>query len=196
MIKKFENFSLFEDLGDIFHPLEDDWNVDILVMVGLEIKSKIAGKAQMVGRGSSWYNAFKNDPYHFYFYQEGGPDVGLYQTFTDGGGFDVMGMERKLLIMRPPNWIDGGKISFDYDNLLLGFNFNKNNSNLNINCQKNNLRKLNYGFRFDKFYNPENRRTNHERNLQLLNIGSFQHKKNQTFLIDIAREFKKKMNNF
>jgi glycosyltransferase involved in cell wall biosynthesis len=64
------------------------------------------------------------------------------------------------------------------------------------NCQKNNLRKLNYGFRFDKFYNPENRRTNHERNLQLLNIGSFQHKKNQTFLIDIARELKKKMNNF
>lgn len=101
----------FGSLGDVFYPLEDDWNVDILMMDGLEIESELNDGLNIISLG----NTFKNDPHHFYFYQEGGNDAGLFQTFTDGSGYDVMGIERKLIIMRPPNWVSGGEISFDYD---------------------------------------------------------------------------------
>ena len=118
----------FGSLGDVFYPLEDDWNVDILLMDGLEMKLKISDKSgfnggrdpQISGRGKS----FKGDPRHFYFYQEGGIDVGLWQTFTDGSGYDVMGFDFELLVLRPTNnplspekWYlhKIGDISFNYD---------------------------------------------------------------------------------
>ncbi len=118
----------FESLGDVFHPLEDDWNVEILIMDGLEMKLKVSGESGVNGsrdpRISGKGETFRDDPHHFYFYQEGGIDVGLWQTFTDGSGYDVMGYDFEILVLNPTNnslsperWYlhKIGKISFDYD---------------------------------------------------------------------------------
>lgn len=118
----------FESLGDVFHPLEDDWNVEILIMDGLEMKLKVSGESGANGsrdpRISGKGETFRDDPHHFYFYQEGGIDVGLWQTFTDGSGYDVMGFDFEILVLNPTNnslsperWYlhKIGKISFNYD---------------------------------------------------------------------------------
>jgi len=118
----------FGSLGDVFHPLEDDWNVEILITDGLEMKLKVSGESganggrdpQISGKGET----FRDDPCHFYFYQEGGTDVGFWQTFTDGSGYDVMGSDFEILVLKPTNnplspekWYlhKIGKISFNYD---------------------------------------------------------------------------------
>lgn len=118
----------FGSLGDVFHPLEDDWNVEVLIMDGLEMKLKVSGESglhggrdpHISGKGES----FRGDPRHFYFYQEGGIGVGLWQTFTDGSGYDVMGSDFEILVLNPTNnprspekWYlhKIGKISFNYD---------------------------------------------------------------------------------
>lgn len=44
------------------------------------------------------------------------------------------------------------------------------------------------GVNYEKFHNPSNRRIFINRKIKILNVGSFQEKKNQLFLIDIAHE--------
>jgi len=103
MIKKFEKFSLFEDLGDIFYPLEDDWNLDILFLNGMEIEVEVL----TIQRDVIGPFEFSKDPNHYYFYQEIGERGELFQTFTDGWGWDVMGTGYRT--------VRGDKIKFDYD---------------------------------------------------------------------------------
>lgn len=54
------------------------------------------------------------------------------------------------------------------------------------------VRIIQYGFNFDRFYNPVKKKINPSSKLKILNVGSFQPKKNQVFLVEIAKELKSK----
>lgn len=56
--------------------------------------------------------------------------------------------------------------------------------------QKDNLRLIQYGFNYEKYYQVKTRETGNK--IRLLNIGSFQPKKNQPFILDIAESLRKK----
>ncbi len=45
-----------------------------------------------------------------------------------------------------------------------------------------------YGFNYDRFFNPKVQPLGDTERVRLLNVGSFQDKKNQIFVVDIARE--------
>lgn len=62
--------------------------------------------------------------------------------------------------------------------------------------QRNNVIRIDYGFNYHKFQQNESRSVIPKRKLKILNVGSFQHKKNQTFIIDIANELLKYTANF
>lgn len=57
--------------------------------------------------------------------------------------------------------------------------------------QKNNVKLIQYGFNYTKFYQPKEIILSHSK-LKLVNVGSYQLKKNQTFAIDIALALKNK----
>ncbi|HBX52985.1 MAG: hypothetical protein A2275_13340 [Bacteroidetes bacterium RIFOXYA12_FULL_35_11] len=54
-----------------------------------------------------------------------------------------------------------------------------------------NVNLIYYGFNYNRFFNINNRRINPNQPIRLLNVGSFQYKKNQKFLIEVAKELKK-----
>ncbi|MCZ2336886.1 MAG: glycosyltransferase family 4 protein [Chitinophagales bacterium] len=56
--------------------------------------------------------------------------------------------------------------------------------------QKENVRLIQYGFYYEKFYNP--RKCFNTEKIGILNVGSYQPKKNQTFAIDIAEALRNK----
>ncbi|NQY11947.1 MAG: glycosyltransferase family 4 protein [Flavobacteriales bacterium] len=58
------------------------------------------------------------------------------------------------------------------------------------------VRLLEYGFNFDKFYNPNPKSIQANQKIRIINIGSFAEKKNQTFIVDIAKELLKLNVNF
>lgn len=62
--------------------------------------------------------------------------------------------------------------------------------------QARSLVKMDYGFQYERFFYPNHRSINHDKTLKILNVGSFQHKKNQIFAIDIAKELLKYTENF
>jgi glycosyltransferase involved in cell wall biosynthesis len=55
---------------------------------------------------------------------------------------------------------------------------------------------MDYGFQYDRFFDPKHRSIDSNKTLRILNVGSFQHKKNQNFIIDIALALKQKLNTF
>jgi glycosyltransferase involved in cell wall biosynthesis len=55
---------------------------------------------------------------------------------------------------------------------------------------------LDYGFDYQKFYNPIKKQINPSEKIKIINVGSFQHKKNQKFIIEIAKQLLKKTSNF
>lgn len=55
---------------------------------------------------------------------------------------------------------------------------------------------MDYGFDYQKFYNPIIKQINPSEKIKMINVGSFQHKKNQKFIVEIAKELLKKTNNF
>lgn len=62
--------------------------------------------------------------------------------------------------------------------------------------QANLLVKLDYGFQYERFFYPKHRSIDLNKTLKILNVGSFQQKKNQNFIIDVALELKKKLTVF
>jgi glycosyltransferase involved in cell wall biosynthesis len=62
--------------------------------------------------------------------------------------------------------------------------------------QANSLVKLDYGFQYDRFFYSKQRSIDPDKTLRILNVGSFQHKKNQSFIIDIAKELLNYTENF
>lgn len=62
--------------------------------------------------------------------------------------------------------------------------------------QSKSLVKMDYGFQYDRFFDPKHRSIDSNKTLRILNVGSFQHKKNQNFIIDIALALKQKLNTF
>lgn len=62
--------------------------------------------------------------------------------------------------------------------------------------QAKSLVKMDFGFQYDRFFDPKPRRIDSNKTLRMLNVGSFQHKKNQNFIIDVALALKKKLNSF
>lgn len=64
------------------------------------------------------------------------------------------------------------------------------------NSQSKKLVRLDFGFNFDKFYVQKRKQIQPNHNIRILNVGSFQHKKNQNFIIDIAKELLKEIDNF
>lgn len=59
-----------------------------------------------------------------------------------------------------------------------------------LDCAKNEVILLQYGFNYTKFYQATTPSNLAGRKLKLLNVGSFQDKKNQLFCIEIAKELK------
>lgn len=59
-----------------------------------------------------------------------------------------------------------------------------------------NVRLIQYGFNFSAFQNSEKRVVSTEKLIKLINVGSFQAKKNQIFLLHVASELKAKGLNF
>ncbi|MDG1330757.1 MAG: glycosyltransferase family 4 protein [Crocinitomicaceae bacterium] len=59
-----------------------------------------------------------------------------------------------------------------------------------------NVTLIQYGFNFKGFFNPEIRDISKKERIELINVGSFQPKKNQLFLLNVAKELKKKGFNF
>ena len=59
-------------------------------------------------------------------------------------------------------------------------------------ANKNKVILLQYGFNYNKFFNPTTNSNLSNRKLKLLNVGSFQDKKNQLFCIEIAAELKRR----
>jgi glycosyltransferase involved in cell wall biosynthesis len=62
--------------------------------------------------------------------------------------------------------------------------------------QSKSLVKMDYGFQYDRFFDPKHRSIDSNKTLRILNVGSFQHKKNQSFIIDIAKELLNYTENF
>ena len=59
-----------------------------------------------------------------------------------------------------------------------------------------NVRLIQIGFNFNAFHNPKIRTISPEKTIQLINVGSFQAKKNQIFLLKVAHQLKEKGVNF
>lgn len=59
-----------------------------------------------------------------------------------------------------------------------------------------NVRLIQYGFNFNAFHNPKLREISTENCIELINVGSFQAKKNQIFLLHVANRLKEKGLNF
>lgn len=60
--------------------------------------------------------------------------------------------------------------------------------------QRGNIRLLQYGFNFSQYYKPKQSRSNGK--IQLVNVGSYQIKKNQKFFIELAKVLKNRGVNF
>ncbi len=58
------------------------------------------------------------------------------------------------------------------------------------------LLRLDIGFNFTKFYQNQPKQISADGKLRILNVGSFQQKKNQNFILDIAKELQKNIPNF
>jgi glycosyltransferase involved in cell wall biosynthesis len=56
--------------------------------------------------------------------------------------------------------------------------------------------RLDFGFNYTKFYQSDVKQIQESNKIQILNVGSFQHKKNQNFIIDIAIELLKSSDKF
>jgi len=63
--------------------------------------------------------------------------------------------------------------------------------NVLTNTQQKNIFRIDYGFKFSKFHVLEHKQNPTKRKIKILNVGSFQHKKNQNFIVDIALELLK-----
>ena len=61
-----------------------------------------------------------------------------------------------------------------------------------LDAKKNKVILLQIGFNYNKFFNPTTNSNLSNRKLKLLNVGSFQDKKNQLFCIEIAAELKRR----
>lgn len=61
-----------------------------------------------------------------------------------------------------------------------------------LDSKKNKVILLQYGFNYIKFFNPISNSNLSNRKLKLLNVGSFQDKKNQLFCVEIAAELKRR----
>lgn len=61
-----------------------------------------------------------------------------------------------------------------------------------LDANKNKVILLQYGFNYNQFFNPTTNANLSNRKLKLLNVGSFQDKKNQLFCIEIASELKRR----
>ena len=55
---------------------------------------------------------------------------------------------------------------------------------------KKEIRQINYGFNYNKFYKKKTMAFSKDQPLKIINVGSFQNKKNQIFIVDIAKKLK------
>ena len=58
--------------------------------------------------------------------------------------------------------------------------------------QKSNALQIPLGFKYERFHNPETRTINLNKPLRIINVGSFQEKKNQILIVKIASELRRR----